>query len=372
MSSAKRQRSPSSSPADAKKKKVQRSAQEAPSPLTDPPKDDEKTKSEGAVVDPTAPKNSATNAPAVPSPTATAPSSPLKTSVFNSIFDTGGGFSTMAKQNTTNNSTTAPQTATTTAATSSATTTAFESSGFATFNSGSNPFKIAVAKAGSNSSGFGFGKPPPTPSTTELSSDNKDDKDKDKSTPAASSSAFGTSGFASFSKSNPFATALASTGNRSGFGSGFGNPPLPPTPPPPIPPLKPPTPPLDAPADPTTNGPPPSNGEESEQCVLQLRIKTFRLTTSRDVSSSSAPKKFGEWKEMGIGPIRVLQPTVDTVTTHVRLVQRRETTPGGQGTKVLLNTQITTCELSPSFSPPTPPPQPPPVKSSNQKENSSA
>ncbi|GMI18545.1 hypothetical protein TrLO_g14896 [Triparma laevis f. longispina] len=393
MSSAKRQRSPSSSPADAKKKKVQRSAQEAPSPLTDPPKDDEKTKSEGAVVDPTAPKNSATNAPAVPSPTATAPSSPLKTSVFNSIFDTGGGFSTMAKQNTTNNSTTAPQTATTTAATSSATTTAFESSGFATFNSGSNPFKIAVAKAGSNSSGFGFGKPPPTPSTTELSSDNKDDKDKDKSTPAASSSAFGTSGFASFSKSNPFATALASTGNRSGFGSGFGNPPPASDPSPPDttskggsstpkdetglsttsetppttkteaetsssdpPPAKPPTPPLDAPADPTTNGPPPSNGEESEQCVLQLRIKTFRLTTSRDVSSSSAPKKFGEWKEMGIGPIRVLQPTVDTVTTHVRLVQRRETTPGGQGTKVLLNTQITTCELSPSFSPPPPPP----------------
>ena len=39
-----------------------------------------------------------------------------------------------------------------------------------------------------------------------------------------------------------------------------------------------------------------------------------------------------DWKEIGIGPLRVL-----TDDKHARIVQRRENTPGGQGTKLILN-----------------------------------
>ncbi|GMH96248.1 hypothetical protein TrST_g8452 [Triparma strigata] len=276
---------------------------------------------------------------------------------------------------------------------------AFKSSGFATFSAGSNPFKSALAKGASN--GFGFGSTSTTTATATATATNNTEKKEEKEKSGAS--AFGTSGFASFTKGNPFATALASTGNRSGSGFGFTNPPPPSAsstsetpetntntndanpntssdppsaastsaPPPPTSSSSPtpdaatttnssnpPPPPASssAPPSPTVAGPPPSNGEESEQCVLQLRIKTFRLTTARDLekappteTSQSVPKKVGEWKEMGIGPIRVLQPPSSSSTTHVRLVQRRETTPGGQGTKVLLNCTISTCELDSSL-----------------------
>jgi len=63
-----------------------------------------------------------------------------------------------------------------------------------------------------------------------------------------------------------------------------------------------------------------------------------------DKPPKSTPK-VGEWKEMGIGPIRVLVPISSSYTSTVRLVQRRETTPGGQGTKVLLNTTVGQCDL---------------------------
>ena len=41
-----------------------------------------------------------------------------------------------------------------------------------------------------------------------------------------------------------------------------------------------------------------------------------------------------DWKEVGIGPLRVL---TDEKSKHTRIVQRRENTPGGQGTKLILN-----------------------------------
>lgn len=39
---------------------------------------------------------------------------------------------------------------------------------------------------------------------------------------------------------------------------------------------------------------------------------------------------------MGIGPLKILSSTVNGCTTH-RVVQRRESTPGGAGTKLILN-----------------------------------
>lgn len=42
------------------------------------------------------------------------------------------------------------------------------------------------------------------------------------------------------------------------------------------------------------------------------------------------------WKEVGIGPLKVLSSKANGCTTH-RIVQRRESTPGGPGTKLILN-----------------------------------
>ena len=64
---------------------------------------------------------------------------------------------------------------------------------------------------------------------------------------------------------------------------------------------------------------------------------------------------------MGIGPIRALVPISAAATLTVRLVQRRENTPGGQGTKVLMNATVGRCDLAPPAAPsaPQPPPLPP-------------
>ena len=132
-----------------------------------------------------------------------------------------------------------------------------------------------------------------------------------------------------------------------------------------------------------------TNGEENEETIITLRAKLFKLTKVAIVHKSMEKKKVvvkkvgiqmatkvGEqdqeheqeepanhaaahtgtagsssatanahahahahatthsmdWKEVGIGPLRVL-----TDDRHARIVQRRETTPGGQGTKLILN-----------------------------------
>jgi hypothetical protein len=117
------------------------------------------------------------------------------------------------------------------------------------------------------------------------------------------------------------------------------------------------------------------NGEENEESILSLRAKLFKLTkvvvTSNVPAEASSPTqakvggiqmatKVGvqmdenektqnqesttdstsdhkkiDWKEVGIGPLRIL-----TDDKHVRIVQRRETTPGGQGTKLILNIRL--------------------------------
>ena len=126
------------------------------------------------------------------------------------------------------------------------------------------------------------------------------------------------------------------------------------------------------------------NGEENEETIITLRAKLFKLTRKAAVDESKLESQPGseegamkavgiqmatkvgqdakgvkdhsedktngsgnanandasggregtkmDWKEVGIGPLRVL-----TDDKHTRIVQRRENTPGGQGTKLILN-----------------------------------
>lgn len=119
-----------------------------------------------------------------------------------------------------------------------------------------------------------------------------------------------------------------------------------------------------------------TNGEENEDTIISLRVKLFKLvkkdtlptnqlsTPRASSSTSKSGKKVGiematkigevdtgvsantstnsaegsskmDWKEVGIGPLRVL-----TDSKNARIVQRRENTPGGQGTKLILNVRL--------------------------------
>ena len=114
---------------------------------------------------------------------------------------------------------------------------------------------------------------------------------------------------------------------------------------------------------------PVKNGEENEETIITLRAKLYKLTkvvaaeekkeetktvgiqmatkvgqTVKDNNSESgsadqqsSKKAESSWREVGIGPLRVL---TDTNTSHTRVVQRRENTPGGQGTKLILNVSL--------------------------------
>mmetsp|Transcript_14051 Transcript_14051/g.20125 ORF Transcript_14051/g.20125 Transcript_14051/m.20125 type:complete len:441 (+) Transcript_14051:92-1414(+) len=122
-----------------------------------------------------------------------------------------------------------------------------------------------------------------------------------------------------------------------------------------------------------------ANGEENEKCILQLRAKLYSLVdhssaqslqqqendknqddnnANNDKNSEPPLSKIEQhqsianrsWKEVGIGPVRILQqrrPLQDLeekrqseTTTNTRIVQRRESTPGGMGTKLILNIPI--------------------------------
>jgi hypothetical protein len=130
----------------------------------------------------------------------------------------------------------------------------------------------------------------------------------------------------------------------------------------------------------------PANGEENEKCILQTRVKLFRLVEKKSGSkaaaeSSSTDKKDEEttkddsntedkksedeaagdtdkkeeekkdditpavekeWKEVGTGPVRILKHTSEEA--QYRIVQRRETSPGGAGTKLILNVMVSPTE----------------------------
>ncbi len=88
-------------------------------------------------------------------------------------------------------------------------------------------------------------------------------------------------------------------------------------------------------------------GEEDEDCLVQVRAKLYRLTKREDDSSdnqaSAKDQQSEEWKEVGVGPVRILRKhgtsgsseSVDERPT--RIVMRREDKKGGQGTKLLIN-----------------------------------
>lgn len=80
-------------------------------------------------------------------------------------------------------------------------------------------------------------------------------------------------------------------------------------------------------------------GEENENCLLQLRVKLFRLQSTepaRSVASAEASTKKPslEWVEVGTGPLRILSQECadshDESTKH-RIVMRRECQAGGAG-----------------------------------------
>jgi len=55
-------------------------------------------------------------------------------------------------------------------------------------------------------------------------------------------------------------------------------------------------------------------------------------------TSTTATALKMEWKEVGIGPLKILVSNSNKNTA--RIVQRRESTPGGPGTKLILNVML--------------------------------
>ena len=80
-------------------------------------------------------------------------------------------------------------------------------------------------------------------------------------------------------------------------------------------------------------------GEEHEKCKLQLRAKLYRLDVKDSKDAVESSKKSGEWLEVGVGPIKILETLEDDERQRTsRVVMRREgEKKGGQGTKLLLN-----------------------------------
>ena len=121
-----------------------------------------------------------------------------------------------------------------------------------------------------------------------------------------------------------------------------------------------------------------SNGEENEKTVYTIRAKVYKLqnntfssasatnnaTTTTSTATSTVVKtgiqcatKVGNdsntqspqeekakvnWKEVGIGPLKILTSNNTATASPItaRIVQRRESTPGGPGTKLILNIML--------------------------------
>ena len=126
-----------------------------------------------------------------------------------------------------------------------------------------------------------------------------------------------------------------------------------------------------------------SNGEEGEECLFECRAKLFRLAkkiikekvqkspnmdnvsngivaasqkeqsqlssgkqeeskndkNEKESEKQEEAKNEMEWREVGIGPARLLKKSKNG-SSSTRVVMRRETQPGGSGTKVILNLQF--------------------------------
>ena len=79
-----------------------------------------------------------------------------------------------------------------------------------------------------------------------------------------------------------------------------------------------------------------SQGESKEK-KEDISSGTKDAQTSGEKSKAvDDKKKRQEWREVGIGPLRILKKN----KCHTRVVQRRESAPGGAGTKLLINVKL--------------------------------
>lgn len=87
---------------------------------------------------------------------------------------------------------------------------------------------------------------------------------------------------------------------------------------------------MSAEQDETTKEKPKESQEETNQ---DAESKEGKKEEQKPKASS---KKHQDWQELGIGPLRILRKSKG----HSRVVQRRESAPGGAGTKLLINAPL--------------------------------
>ena len=82
--------------------------------------------------------------------------------------------------------------------------------------------------------------------------------------------------------------------------------------------------------DETTKEKPKESQEETNQDAESKEGK------EEEQKPKASSKKHQDWQELGIGPLRILRKSKG----HSRVVQRRESAPGGAGTKLLINAPL--------------------------------
>mmetsp|Transcript_28978 Transcript_28978/g.43780 ORF Transcript_28978/g.43780 Transcript_28978/m.43780 type:complete len:447 (-) Transcript_28978:56-1396(-) len=78
-----------------------------------------------------------------------------------------------------------------------------------------------------------------------------------------------------------------------------------------------------------------SRKESQEKDLSEKEVQNQPISNDTDVDAQKETPR--RWREMGIGPLRVLRASSTGIT---RVVQRRENAEGGMGTKVLINASL--------------------------------
>lgn len=76
--------------------------------------------------------------------------------------------------------------------------------------------------------------------------------------------------------------------------------------------------------------------KEGELASDKEKSKEAAQTNGDKANKPDEKNRQQEWRELGIGPLRILKKD----ECHTRLVQRRETVPGGAGTKLIINVPL--------------------------------
>jgi hypothetical protein len=79
------------------------------------------------------------------------------------------------------------------------------------------------------------------------------------------------------------------------------------------------------------------NKESSSSTETKNKTDTQTAASTSTFINSPEPPQF-RWQELGVGPVKLLQTVGNP--EKIRLVQRRESTPNGPATKVILNVPI--------------------------------